>query len=634
MVLVDDIPPTYLTSSQLAQRLIEQWDQGSRTWRLRFMKWLIEEREERMLLDEQHRTRKRTRPVSVGDAVIDSRSFDGIYQEPLGPLLFARIVTNLKLSHIMGQTVIKHIQAIETFFNDANGSSFLQHFVQADGPRSVLHVMADEKTPESTFAASTSLLKQMLAAGRFYRELFCEVEGLSVLIQAAAKRLTPKICNNCVDLMIELGSGNPGHCVSLRNGLLCLVGSDKGVLVLAGLRVLDGLLSYESHHFVLSNLENERDCFILPVLNAMRTHHHDIEIMYRAELALRYLVPLCTNKEAVISRLLGVIRERSRSSRDEEPQPDFKASIYSVLRQVLERDPIQFFARFISCGVPVTLFRVIASKRNCVDGVVVPGSLQEFEAAASVLSSLHNISQNGVILPESHADACATYQRLISEILDGHPVITRLLGSPEDLVGELPLREDVMKTMRSRLRSLPQSSDFDDAATQSRPFFLTSLAPSDVVTSTADMSFDNDSQLDERGSLALSVLWRKMGFIRGEPEWPKRPLRWHRRAKQFDAAPKQQGEPIYKEAMDRVMNRSLATYKPEPSSRMVISTAAAKTKTATRVITAKARFAKMQDPNNDSQELVGAFLPRITAKSLNTRAMDAAEVHGIVPSMP
>ena len=297
-----------------------------------------------------------------------------------------------------------------------------------------------------------------------------------------------------------------------------------------------------------------------------------------------------------------------------------------MLRQILERDPIQFFGHFVSCGVPVTLFRVVASKRNC-RGLATPESLHEFEAAASVLSSLHNISQNGIVVPESHADACASYQQLISEILDDHNDIMRLLGTPQggstppqnatgylphlvaaDLVRELPLREDVMKTMRSRLRSLPQSSDTnDDAATHSRPFFLTSLAPSDVVTSTADMSFDNDSQLDERGSLgmgissipfhsrisvllstALSVLWRKMGFIRGEPEWPKRPPRWHRRTKQPDStAPKQQDELIYKEDMDRVMNRSLATYKPEPPPRMMISSATAKAKAATRVITAK-----------------------------------------------
>lgn len=66
---------------------------------------------------------------------------------------------------------------------------------------------------------------------------------------------------------------------------------------MAGLRVIDGLLSHESHHFVLSNLEDERDCFILPVLNAMRNYHHDIQIMYHAELALRYLVGIfpCSN---------------------------------------------------------------------------------------------------------------------------------------------------------------------------------------------------------------------------------------------------------------------------------------------------------------------------------------------------
>ena len=50
--------------------------------------------------------------MSIGDAGIDSRSFDGIYQEPLGSLIFARIVTNFKLSHIMGQTVMKHIQVL------------------------------------------------------------------------------------------------------------------------------------------------------------------------------------------------------------------------------------------------------------------------------------------------------------------------------------------------------------------------------------------------------------------------------------------------------------------------------------------------------------------------------------------
>ena len=41
----------------------------------------------------------------------------------------------------------------------------------------------------------------------------------------------------------------------------------------------------------------------------------------------------------------------------------------------------------------------------------------------------------------------------------------------------------------------------------------------------------------------------------------------------------------------------------------------------------------MQDPNEGLKETGGIFLPKIAAKSLNINAMDAAEVHGIVPSM-
>ena len=96
-------------------------------------------------------------------------------------LLLARVSSWLRLSYALGHSVATQLQAVSIFVAASSGQRFLAEFVEVGGVATVIEILSLPQLPEEDKHQSVRLLQSIVSAGRHYKEIVCEGEGVEAV---------------------------------------------------------------------------------------------------------------------------------------------------------------------------------------------------------------------------------------------------------------------------------------------------------------------------------------------------------------------------------------------------------------------------------------------------------------------
>ena len=125
-------------------------------------------------------------------------------------LLLARISSWLRLSYALGHSVALQLRAIAVFVAASSGQRFLAEFVEVGGVATVIEILSLPQLPQDDKRCAMRLLSSIAAAGRHYKEIVCEGDGVEALetFMAASKS----------EELLEDAVSDTRHCATLACG--------------------------------------------------------------------------------------------------------------------------------------------------------------------------------------------------------------------------------------------------------------------------------------------------------------------------------------------------------------------------------------------------------------------------------
>jgi len=156
-------------------------------------------------------------------------------------LLLARISAWLRLSYALGHSVALPLQAITIFVAASSGQRYLAEFVEVGGVATVIEILSLPQLPEEDKMRAMRLLMAVAAAGRHYKEIVCEGEGIEALEAFIGTSKSEELVEDARDLLVTIGRGNPRFSTDVHRALLRLLRSESATsqrLACAGLRTL------------------------------------------------------------------------------------------------------------------------------------------------------------------------------------------------------------------------------------------------------------------------------------------------------------------------------------------------------------------------------------------------------------
>ena len=103
-------------------------------------------------------------------------------------LLLARISSWLRLSYALGHTVALQLRAIGVFVSASSGQRFLAEFVEVGGVATIIEILSLPQLPEEDKRYAMKLLMSVASAGRHYKEIICEGDGVDALETMALRK--------------------------------------------------------------------------------------------------------------------------------------------------------------------------------------------------------------------------------------------------------------------------------------------------------------------------------------------------------------------------------------------------------------------------------------------------------------
>ena len=156
-------------------------------------------------------------------------------------LLLARISSWLRLSYALGHSVALQLRAITVFVSASSGQRFLAEFVEVGGVATVIEILSLPQLPEEDKQCAMRLLASIAAAGRHYKEIVCEGDGIEALESFMATSKSEELLEEARDLLVTVGRGNPRFSSDVHRALLRLLKSETTTaqrLACTGLRTL------------------------------------------------------------------------------------------------------------------------------------------------------------------------------------------------------------------------------------------------------------------------------------------------------------------------------------------------------------------------------------------------------------
>jgi len=156
-------------------------------------------------------------------------------------LLLARVSSWLRLSYALGHSVALQLRAIAVFVAASSGQRFLAEFVEVGGVATVVEILSLPQLPEEDKRCAMRLLSSIACAGRHYKEIVCEGDGIEALESFMAASKSDDLLEEARDLLVTVGRGNPRFSTDVHRALLRLLKSEATStqrLACTGLRTL------------------------------------------------------------------------------------------------------------------------------------------------------------------------------------------------------------------------------------------------------------------------------------------------------------------------------------------------------------------------------------------------------------
>ena len=122
----------------------------------------------------------------------------------------ARISSWLRLSYALGHSVALQLRAIAVFVAASSGQRFLAEFVEVGGVATVIEILSLPQLPQDDKRCAMRLLSSIAAAGRHYKEIVCEGDGVEALETFMAASKSEELLEDAVSAT--------RHCATLACG--------------------------------------------------------------------------------------------------------------------------------------------------------------------------------------------------------------------------------------------------------------------------------------------------------------------------------------------------------------------------------------------------------------------------------
>ncbi len=156
-------------------------------------------------------------------------------------LVLTRISAWLRLSYALGHSVSLQLQAITVFVAASSGQRYLAEFVEVGGVATVIEILSLPQLPEQDKREAMRLLMAVASAGRHYKEIVCDGDGVEALETFMGACKSEELLEDARDLLVTIGRGNPRFSTEVHRALLRLLRSESAHaqrLSCAGLRTL------------------------------------------------------------------------------------------------------------------------------------------------------------------------------------------------------------------------------------------------------------------------------------------------------------------------------------------------------------------------------------------------------------
>lgn len=183
-------------SDERLATLLREWDKGKKETRVRILRAFVE------------RNAHNTGPE------LEMQYGNG------ASLFLTRVTAWLRLTYLVGVEVSLQLQVIHIFISAAAGHRFLTEFLEVGGVLTVLEILNLQQLFEEDVVEALQILHTVANTGRSYKELICEMDGVTATLCCLQRSRSEVLCEGCRLLLVTLGRGNPTYAPQLVQLLL------------------------------------------------------------------------------------------------------------------------------------------------------------------------------------------------------------------------------------------------------------------------------------------------------------------------------------------------------------------------------------------------------------------------------
>ena len=453
-----------------ASDICSQWDAHSRSWRFRILA---------KILDDVENSKKSC--TSKSCSVIDDRVF--------GCLLFARILSAMRVSHAQQYSVRKELAVIACFLESASNYVYLRQFAASGGFESVLLVLTKklnidaQKRYDIDCSNALKLLYICVNSKDICKRTICEANGIDAILHCLMQTEEEQVLRLACILLVALAKDAQTGLV--RNCILALLSHGTEYTVEAAFRIAAEMNSR-------SGLNGHADCLVMPAINALRMCRANTLIF--AEDLLVSLIPKCRSKWGAIISLLRLMRGPNTAALPREVA-------LGVLDQLVRLDQ----DCLLLCSQPhvlYLLFRVLIPRQQMLDEVFPHRIVNNMQRIARILCNLYLHAKNLSLKDTTFCVQFETLKDFYSNIVKDRVGLELLLLDPNIFVSTLVGNTAAFEEMKCRLGETKATIVVDKA------FEVASLSDFHDALS---LQTDSVNCQTMRSSFATSDVWNQPG---------------------------------------------------------------------------------------------------------------------------
>jgi len=284
------------------------------------------------------------------------------------------------MTYGLGKPVVLHIRAIHVFLSAESGQRFLTEFVEVGGVPALLGVFLTRKPSVTDKLAAIKLLSLIARAGRHYKEVICESNGLESLHELMTSMAYEDLVRDSSELLASLCRSNPRYAAQAHLTLLSLLASDLPTTQRYAAASLRSLLSQHAAAAAValpdaagcaspsppqpSTVLEPGDAHIDAAIRLLNTAN--LQVQYEAEQLLNAIFAWPMLQLTLLSKLVEVVADLSEKEMAQVP-PRTRSIAAHLLAQLLTALPTEARSSYSELldVVPWLCFLLLSEKIEC-----------------------------------------------------------------------------------------------------------------------------------------------------------------------------------------------------------------------------------------------------------------------------